>query len=160
MDISFKTDEGRFNYRVCAVIIHGGRLLAMHDGVSPYFYLPGGRVKLHEAAENALRREMREELGVEGRIVRPLWLNEGFFTEDVTGERFHELCLYWLVDVSETGLPALGGAFSRRDDNNGRVNAFEWLPFERVKSEYLYPLFIKQEIDRLPDTLVLLTNYD
>lgn len=160
MDITFRTGEGRFNYRECAVVVHDGRLLAMRDGVSPYFYLPGGRVKLHEAAEDALRREMREELGVEGKTVRPLWLNESFFTEDVTGERFHELCLYWLVDVSETGLLSLGDTFSRRDDNNGRINAFEWLPFGRVKSEYLYPLFIKREIDRLPDTLTLITNYE
>ncbi len=160
MDISFKTNEGRFNYRVCAVIIHGGRLLAMHDGVSPYFYLPGGRVRLHEAAEDALRREMREELGVEGKIVRPLWLNEGFFTEDMTGERFHELCLYWLVDVSETGLISLGDSFSLPDGANGRVNAFEWLSFQRVKTEYLYPLFIKEAVGRLPDSFTLITNYE
>ena len=160
MDITFKTPEGRFNYRVCAVIVHDGRLLAMHDGVSPYYYLPGGRVRLHEAAADALRREVREELGVEANIVRPLWVNEGFFTEDVTGERFHELCIYYLVDVSGTGLLARGDAFSLTDGANGRVNAFEWLSFDRVKTEYLYPVFIRQAIDRLPDTLTLLTNYD
>ena len=160
MDITFKTSEGRFNYRVCAVIIQDGRLLAMRDGNSPYFYLPGGRIQLHEAAADALRRELREELAIEANIVRPLWVNESFFTEDVTGERFHELCFYYLVDVSDTGLPARGEAFSLTDGANGRVNRFEWLPFERVKSEYLYPLFIKREIDRLPDTLTLLTNFE
>ena len=97
---------------------------------------------------------------MEADIARRLWFNESFFTEDVTGERFHELCLYWLADVSETGLISLGDAFSRTDDNNGRVNAFEWLPFERVKSEYLYPLFIKQALDRLPDTLTILATYE
>lgn len=160
MDITFKTPEGRFNYRVCAVIINNGRLLAMHDGVSPYFYLPGGRVRMHEPAADALRREMREELGVEARIVRPLWVNESFFTEDVTGERFHELCVYYLVDVSGTGLVGLGDAFSLTDGAHGRLNRFEWLPFERVKAEYLYPLFIKREIEHLPDTLVFLTDYE
>ncbi|MBO4883678.1 MAG: NUDIX domain-containing protein [Clostridia bacterium] len=159
MDISFKTPEGRFNLRACAVIIEKGRLLAMRDGHSPYFYLPGGRVRMNEAADAALRRELREELGVEGRIVRPLWLNQGFFTEDVTGERFHELCLYYLADVSGTGLPA-EGAFSRTDGGNGRVNAFEWLPFERVKSEYLYPLFIKEALDSLPETFTILATHE
>ncbi len=158
MDISFKTPEGRFNYRVCAVIIHEGRLLAMHDGLSPYFYLPGGRVRLHEAAENALRRELGEELGIGARIVRPLWVNESFFTEDVTGERFHELCLYYLADVTHTDLPGRGGAFSLRDRASGRVNAFEWLPFDRVKTEYLYPAFIRGAVSRLPDTLTLITE--
>ncbi|MBR4443003.1 MAG: NUDIX domain-containing protein, partial [Clostridia bacterium] len=68
MDISFKTPEGRFNLRACAVIIEKGRLLAMRDGHSPYFYLPGGRVRMNEAADAALRRELREELGVEGEV--------------------------------------------------------------------------------------------
>lgn len=56
MDISFKTDKGRFNYRVCAVIINENKLLAMRDENLPYYNLPGGRVTLHETAENAIIR--------------------------------------------------------------------------------------------------------
>ena len=158
MDITFKTPEGRFNDRVCAVIISGGRLLAMRDGTSPYYYLPGGRVRLHEATEDALRRELKEELGVEAKILRPLWFNESFFTEDVTGERFHELCVYYLVDPA--GLDARGEAIELVDAANGRVNAFEWLPFDRVEEEYLYHLFIRKAVRHLPDTFTLLTTYE
>ena len=74
MDISFLEGNGKFNYRVCAVITDGGRLLAMRDERSPYYYLPGGRVKLFETAEEAVLREVREELLIDARIVRPLWL--------------------------------------------------------------------------------------
>ena len=56
MDISFKAGNEKFNYRVCAVILHAGKILAMHDERSPYFYLPGGRVKLGETAEEAVLR--------------------------------------------------------------------------------------------------------
>ena len=56
MDITFTTEEGRFNYRVCAVLLDGSRILAMHDENSPYFYLPGGRVKMGERAEDAVLR--------------------------------------------------------------------------------------------------------
>ena len=112
MDLTFKSETGIFNYRVCAIILHDGKILATKDQNSPYYYLPGGRVKLHEPAENAIVREVREELNVEPKITRPLWLNQGFFTEDVTGVRFHELCLYYLVDVSETGLLARGECFT------------------------------------------------
>ena len=38
------SENDKFNYRVCAMIISDGEILAMHDGRSPYFYLPGGRV--------------------------------------------------------------------------------------------------------------------
>lgn len=51
MDISFKVENQKFNYRVCAVILSENQILAMRDERSPYFYLPGGRVKMGETAE-------------------------------------------------------------------------------------------------------------
>ena len=56
MDISFKIGNEKFNYRVCAMIISDGKILAMHDERSPYYYLPGGGVAIGETAENAVIR--------------------------------------------------------------------------------------------------------
>ena len=83
MDISFKSENEKFNYRVCAIMISDDKVLAMHDERSPYYYLPGGRVEMGETAEHAVIREIQEELGVTPVIIRPLWLNQAFFTEDV-----------------------------------------------------------------------------
>ena len=154
MDISFPTPEGRFNYRVCAVIPQDGRLLVMKDEASPYSYLPGGRVALHEQARDALLRELREELMVTAHIVRPLWINEAFFTEEVSGERYHELCLYFLVDVSGTGLLDRGERFVTTEGGAHRF-VFSWLPFQQLRDCCLYPEFIKEEIFHLPGTLTL-----
>jgi hypothetical protein len=38
------------------------------------------------------------------------------------------------------------------------THEFEWLGFERLKDEYFYPLFLKEEIFRLPETLELRTD--
>ena len=115
-------------------------------------------MKLHEAAEDAIVREVREELNVEPQIIRPLWLNQGFFTEDVTGARFHELCLYYLVDISETDLLTRGDMFTMLE--NGHPHYYEWIPLSRLKEEYLYPLFIKEKIFTLPEHLTVLTEYE
>ena len=64
MDLSFTFENQKFNYRVCAVILSGNRILAMHDERSPYYYLPGGRVTMGETAEHAVLRELREETGL------------------------------------------------------------------------------------------------
>ena len=73
MDISFKMGDEKFNYRVSAIIISNGRILAMsHDKPSEYYSLPGGRVMMEETAEQAMIREVREELGVSLKISRPL----------------------------------------------------------------------------------------
>ena len=72
IDLSFVSGKEKFNYRVCAVIISEGKLLAMHDERSPYYYLPGGRVQMGETAEAAVAREVQEELEITPEIIRPL----------------------------------------------------------------------------------------
>lgn len=158
MDLSFNRENQTFNYRVCAMIISGNRILAMHDERSPYFYLPGGRVKIGETAEQAVVREMEEELGVALKITRPLWLNQAFFTEDVRGIRYHELCIYFLMDLSDTDLLERGERFTRIEGKH--TNAFEWLEFDRLKDESFYPIFLKTEIFALPKEFTIRTELE
>ncbi len=158
MDITFRTEDGRFNYRVCAVIINDNKILAMKNENTPYFYLPGGRVALHETAENAVLRELKEELDIDAKIIRPLWVNQSFFDEEVTGEKFHKICIYFLVDIADTNLINRGYKFKGTEKKH--IHNFEWLAFERLKDEYLYPLFIKEKIFNLPKTLELQTEYE
>ena len=125
MDVVLKTGNGRFNFRVCAIITNSGKLLAMRDENAPYYYLPGGRVHLHETAEAAVLRELNEELGISVEIVRLLWINQAFFAED----------------------------FSRTEGKH--TLRFEWLSFEDLETKYIYPEFIKKEIFNLPERIVV-----
>lgn len=68
MDITFKTDEGKFNYRVAGIIIYNYKLLIMRDGKNSHYYLPGGRVKMNENSKEAITREIKEELGIHCKI--------------------------------------------------------------------------------------------
>lgn len=158
MDISFKTGNEKFNYRVCAVILHDGKILAMHDERSPYFYLPGGRVKLGETAEEAVVREVKEELRITATIDRPLWLNQGFFKEDVDGLQYHEICIYFLMDISDTDLLSKGDKFFLPEGKHRHT--FEWLQWERLEDEYFYPIFLKKEIFHLPDVFTIRVEYE
>ena len=145
MDISYVCEKQKFNYRVCAIMLSDGKILAMHDERSPYFYLPGGRVKLGETAEQAVVREVQEELGVTPRILRPLWLNQA-------------LCIYFLMDISETGLLKKGASFTLTEGKH--THFFEWLAFDRLKDEYFYPQFLKTEIYHLPEVFTLRTEIE
>lgn len=158
MDISYKTDDQKFNYRVCAMMISNEKILAMHDERSLYFYLPGGRVKMGETAEHAVIREVQEELHITPKIVRPLWLNQAFFTEDVDNLNYHELCIYFLMDISDTGLLARGEKFTLEEGKH--IHTFEWLEFGRLKEEYFYPLFLKENIYHLPEVFTIRTEME
>ena len=133
MDISFVSGNDKFNYRVCAMIVSDGKILAMHDDRSPYYYLPGGRVAIGETAEDAIIREVQEELGVILKIVRPLWLNQAFFTEDVDNLNYHELCIYFLMDIADTDLLTRGKQFISNEGS--RLHTFEWLAAWLVSPE-------------------------
>lgn len=158
MDITYISGSQKFNYRVCAMILHNGEILAMHDERSPYFYLPGGRVHLGETAEQAVIREVEEELNIKAKILRPLWLNQSFFQEDVDKLHYHELCIYFLMDISGTDLLQRGSRFTLYERHH--THEFEWLPFERLATEYFYPVFLKKSIFKLPDHLEIRTEFE
>ena len=157
MDLTFRTGEGIFNVRVAAIIVFGNKLLTLKNDLTPYYFLPGGRVKLDERAESAIKRELKEELDVDAKIIRPLWLVESFFYEDTTKEKFHELCIYFLVDASNTDLIGIN-KFVGKETKHHEV--FEWLDISTLKDQYLYPLFIKEKIHNLPEHLEILTEYE
>ena len=158
MDISFISGHEKFNCRVCAMIISDGKILAMHDERSPYYYLPGGRVSIGETAEEAVVREVQEELGIIPKIIRPLWLNQAFFTEDVDHLHYHELCIYFLMDIENTDLMLRGEIFNVAEGH--RIHTFEWVEFDRLKDEYFYPVFLKKDIFNLPAVFTIRTEIE
>ena len=155
-DISFKVDDKKFNYRVCGIIVRNGRILAKYNERLSHYALPGGRVQLGERAEDAIVRELNEELGIEAKIVRPLWLNQNFFSAEADRTDCHELCIYFLMDVSDNELPFKEDKFVLYE--GGRRHMFEWLTFERLGGEHFYPIFLKKEIFNLPEQFTLRTE--
>lgn len=158
MDCNFTTKEGRFNFRVGAVIVHDGRLLGVHDqGGDPHFhYLPGGRVHMNETMEEALRREIWEELGVSARVVRPLWLRESFDGRDQPP--YHGIEFYFLTELDWDALPSPAVAFARRD-TDGEQHFFKWLELG-ASPDYIHPDFVQQSFPELPEQLTLIRDVD
>lgn len=158
MDVSFRLGNEKFNYRVCAMMISNDKILAMRDEGSPYYYLPGGRVEIGETAEEAVIREIEEELGISPKIIRPLWLNQSFFTWNIDNQRYHELCIYFLMDISHTDLLSKGNGFKTTEGH--LTHTFEWLEFDRLKDEHFYPSFLKKEIFNIPDVFTMRTEIE
>lgn len=151
-DCAFRTEEGRFYYCVRAIIIRNGKLLVMRDEVSPHYYLCGGKVCMGETAEEAVLREVREELGIDAEIDRPLYFCQNFFTEKVKNERYHEIGLYFLLKIKDGELTE--EEFTIKEGKH--TLSFRWLPLGRLKDEFFYPEFIKSEILEIPQHLKMI----
>ncbi|MDB8554473.1 NUDIX domain-containing protein [Turicibacter sanguinis] len=149
MDVTFQTDVGRFNYHVAGVLIHENRLLVMTDERSPYYYLPGGRVSMNEESTMAIKREIKEELDVEVEATQLLWIVENFFVEQQSQEQFHEIGMYYLLQLTEEDILKRGQKFIMNEGGYKKLS-FLWLPLEKIKHLNIYPLFLKERIMNLP----------
>jgi len=148
MDISLRTGEGRFNYRVAGLLIDKSRLLIMTDEQSQHYFIPGGRVLINELSEDAIIREIREELNIEVKVNRMLWVSEEFFHEDYYNEQFHEICFYYLLDLVDKKLMSKGNKFLIEEGKHS--NTFMWVEIENISELDLRPDFVKNNISKLP----------
>ncbi len=64
-----------------ALVIKENKILLCKGKADDYYYLPGGHVEFGELIEDALKREIMEELGVEVKNIKPLFMLENIFEQ-------------------------------------------------------------------------------
>lgn len=64
-DCGFVKESNWFRYRAGAIIIEGESVLFASNEREDYYYSIGGGVHMGESAEEAVKREVFEETGVE-----------------------------------------------------------------------------------------------
>ena len=87
-----------FSCRIYGVLREGGRVLLTRSHFRERIFVnfPGGGVETGEAPMEALRREFREETGLEIRPVRTLYSSEGLHLS--TQAPLQLVSAYWLVE--------------------------------------------------------------
>jgi ADP-ribose pyrophosphatase YjhB (NUDIX family) len=85
-----------FRPAVYGLVIHDGTILLITVQSTGKLGLPGGAVELGERLEDALKREMREETGLEVEVERLALFNESFWYYDPLDEAFHALQFFYI----------------------------------------------------------------
>mgnify|MGYP001558704055 CR=1 FL=1 len=69
------------------------------------WFLPGGRIMKNETFENAVLRKMKEEVGIEGAIVKILGVDETFFPDGPFDDSTHTINIVFLVSPKSPESP-------------------------------------------------------
>lgn len=81
---------------VSAVILQDGKYLLVRDNKFNFWRPPGGRVNWGEKVDDALKREMKEEIGTDIEIVRALGFGEDFAFKQTLKYKTHRVVIYFL----------------------------------------------------------------
>ncbi|TMD79676.1 MAG: NUDIX domain-containing protein, partial [Chloroflexi bacterium] len=135
--ITFRKGNLKFTFRVAAVIIRDGHVLLQHAVQQGHWFLTGGRAELRESTAETITREIREELGIEVRVERLLWVVENFF--ELAEILHHELGLYFLVSIPDDAyLNNSGQSFIKTDADAGAELVFQWHPLDKLAAAPFY----------------------
>ena len=139
MACTFKTDEGKFNYRVGALIRDGNRILMARNSAEREgtYYSVGGRVQYGESLEEAILRELREETGLDCEVERLCAIHENFFTA-INGVPYHEFSSYFLVKMTDE----LRTIPSGKGTTGGPADEFlQWIDLDKLEGITIFPRF-------------------
>ena len=112
----------------------GGLVVQLRDGVYHAAIIArrnrGGRLEGEETPEEAAVREIAEETGIRGQVLRRLGVIDYWFSGD--DRRVHKVVHHFL-------LGAVGGSLSVEGDPDGEAEDAAWVPVSVLPDRLAYP---------------------
>ena len=129
----FRTTVGDtvFGVRAAALILQNGKLLVTKD--KGKYYTIGGAIQVNEITEDAVVREVREELGVRAQAGQLAFVVENRFEQD--GVSYHNIEFHYLVDLLEDA------PLTMQEDE--KMQPCEWIDLDKLEDIQLVPAFLK-----------------
>jgi len=97
VDISL--DKFFFRPSVYGLIIDEGRIVTLRNKGNGKIWFPGGGVEIGEKIEDALKREIKEETGLDVNIGKLALFKENFFYYQPLDEAYHAFLFFFVCSV-------------------------------------------------------------
>ena len=140
-DCGFRKGNKWFRYRAAAIIVEDNCVLFAGNEVDDYYYSIGGGVHLGETSEEAVKREVFEETGVEYEVDHLAVIHENFFvgSSELKGVDCHEIALYYMMK------PKGNKNLNSQSLTKGGIKEFmHWIPIDELEKYNAYPSFMKE----------------
>ncbi len=136
-DISIMLGGYKFNFRVCALIENNSRYLLEESKVTDFLNLPGGRVHAGESTLSAIKRELKEELGLCDVNPRLIKVTEQFFK--FADKKYHELNFVYYINLSNEHELCQKNHFANLDNQD---ETMVWVNIKDLHNYKILPEFI------------------
>ncbi len=142
--IKIKSDNYNFKFRVSGLVINNNKLLLVDMDDSGFLCLPGGYVELGETTEQAICREMQEELGYKLEIIKYLGVVENFFVNK-NNRKMHEICFYYLLKPFKEEDAKYNDYILIENDKGHNIKLnFKWINIIELDNYDIRPEFLKK----------------
>lgn len=122
MDLQIKLQDTIFRVRVAGLIKTNKGYIFEKNEQKGYIFTIGGKCMLNESSEEAVRREIKEEIGMEVKNSKLLSIIENFYHEDEN--KTHEICFVYQIEEEFVGKLPSGFVEVSLED----INKFEIKP--------------------------------
>lgn len=123
------------------IIVEDDCVLFAGNYIDEYYYSTGGGVILGETSEEAVKREVFEEKGVEFEVEHLAAIHENFFFESLglMGVDCHEIAFYYMM--KSKGNKNIN---SQSVTMGGVKETMHWIPIDELDKCKAYPSFMKE----------------
>ena len=156
-DLGMQKENYWFRYRAGAIIVEDGCVLLVTNSNEDYYYSVGGGVQGGESSDDAVRREVREETGVDYEVDRLAVIHENFFGENkgtLKGLECHEIAHYYLMKPR--------GTRELHSDSitHGAREIMTWIPIADLPKHKAFPTFLADYLRDRPEGIVHIVTHE
>ena len=145
--ISFNVENSKFNFRVSGLFFDKNkqRFLTNTRENIDFCVLPGGRVEMGEDSTTSLIREMKEELGLDIKVIGLKAITENFFEFD--NKNYHELQYVYVAEFIDDSIEQHTSRFYGAENKD----IFEWKNISEIDSVNYTPQHLKAIIKEVAE---------
>ena len=141
--IKVKTNDYNFKFRVSGLVVKNNKLLLVDMDDSGFLCLPGGYVELGETTEEAVKRELNEEIRQDVIIEKYLGVVENYFINKYN-KKMHEISFYYLMKLINDDIDDNEFTLIENDKGNKIKLDFKWVDINDLDDFDVRPAFLKK----------------